>query len=255
MTDKKECLLETIVLSLDDAIAAERAGADRFELCSALSLGGLTPTPGLLQSVKDACRLPVMCMIRPRQGGMFYSDADFKVMMRDAEIALENSADGLVFGVLTHDSEIEVPRCRDILSLVDQARRGRQVETVFHRAFDITARPDTALEQLIDLGFDRILTSGRAETALGGVEEIKRTIELARERIEVLPGGDIDETNVREIIRRTGPGQIHAYLPTVQTDPTVLKNPAIRFGEEDDELRFSVVDPTRVRAVKRLISQ
>src|SRR5688572_20136212 len=132
-------LLETIVTSLDDARAAAAGGADRFELCGAMPLGGLTPTLGTLAAIKSAVAVPVMCMIRPREGGMAYTEGEFAVMERDAELALEQGADGLVCGFLTPDGQVDVARCRQFLRRLDGVTPRRQV--VFHRAFDVVVDP------------------------------------------------------------------------------------------------------------------
>src|SRR5579871_5085061 len=130
MPDRR-ILLEIAVASVADAIAAEEAGADRLELNSAMALGGLTPSPGLLIEVKRRVRIPVMVMIRPRSGGCCYTDADFDVMQRDAEFALANGADGLVFGLLDAEGRVDSPRCREFVKLA-----GAKTPLVFHRAFD-----------------------------------------------------------------------------------------------------------------------
>src|SRR3954447_7270981 len=115
-------LLEVIVSSLDDARAAAAGGADRFEMCSALALGGLTPSIGTLIAVKAEIRTPVMFMIRPREAGMAYTDCDLTVMQRDTELALEHGADGLVFGCLTPDGAVDVPKCKELMRLVSQKK-------------------------------------------------------------------------------------------------------------------------------------
>ena len=156
-------LLEIIVASPDDARAAAAGGADRFEVCSALALGGLTPSLGAVKAIKQVTEVPAMCMVRPREGGMAYGEGEFRSMLLDAELLIEAGADGLVFGFLTSEGEVDLERCRALLAVVEEA--GRPLQTVYHRAFDVTARPEIALEQLVDLGVTRILTSGRAPTA------------------------------------------------------------------------------------------
>ena len=252
----RSCLLESIVTSLDDARAAAAGGADRFEFCSGLALGGLTPGLGTLRTIKRAVPVPVMCMIRPREGGMAYSEGEFSSMQADAETALDAGADGLVFGFLTDEGEVDVHRCR---TLVDLARRtpDRDVETVFHRAYDVSARPEVALEQLIDLGITRVLTSGRAATAMEGIAEIRRTIDRARGRIQVLPGGGIDATSAPEVVRKTGADQIHLYLSRFGRDPSAAGNPRISFGAfvPESELEYRLVDEEQVRRARELLAR
>jgi copper homeostasis protein len=170
-------LLETIVSSLDDARAAAAGGADRFELCSALALGGLTPSLGTLAAIRAEIDLPAMFMVRPREGGMAYSEGELTVMLRDAALALEAGAGGLVFGFLTPEGAVDVRRCRRFMDTLQVSRR---VDWVFHRAFDVTLDPRQALEQLIDLGITRVLTSGRAARASSSDETIvSRSITFA----------------------------------------------------------------------------
>src|SRR3954451_19844887 len=147
---RRPVLLEVIVSSLDDARAAAAGGADRFELCGALALGGLTPSLGTLAAIKLETRVPAMFMVRPREGGMAYTDGEFAVIERDAELALEAGADGLVFGLLTPEGVVAIDRCRQLVRRAGGA--GRPLQLVYHRAFDVVREPDAALEQLIDLG-------------------------------------------------------------------------------------------------------
>src|SRR4051794_21066209 len=142
--DGQRLLLEIAVASVEDALAAQGGGADRLELNAALALGGLTPSLGALLEVKAAVALPVLVMIRPRPGGFAYSDADFKVMQRDADLALQHGADGIVFGILTAEGHVDADRCRRLV------RQTGARAAVFHRAFDVTPDPLAALEQLID---------------------------------------------------------------------------------------------------------
>jgi len=175
-------LIEVCCGSIDDAVEAQRGGADRVELNSAIFLGGLTPSPGSIIEAKKRLNVPVMVMIRPRAGGFCYTQAEMEVMRHDAKLAVEYGADGLVFGILTPDGSVDTERCKWIIELAG----GRQ--TVFHRAFDVTPDPLKVLDQLVDLGFTRVLTSGQEKTAPEGIELIRRLIVHAGDRIEILPG-------------------------------------------------------------------
>lgn len=238
-------LLEVPVASLEDALAAQHGGADRLELNAALPLGGLTPSLGALIEVKAAVALPMLVMIRPRPGGFAYSKADFTVMRRDVDLALQHGADGIVFGVLTTDGRVDADRCR---RLVRQAA-GRTA--VFHRAFDVTTDPFEALEQLIDLGFRRVMTSGQEETALKGARLIAELIQRAAGRIEVLPAGGINASTAVDIITRTGCDQVHASLRTHHEDRSVAARPQVSFGgaSRGSEHRY---DATSAEAVAEL---
>ena len=154
--------LEICTASAEDCAVAEQSGADRVELNCALMLGGLTPSLGALREARAAIRIPLIAMIRPRAGGFCYSASDFKVMQRDVEAALAEGADGIAFGILTPNGTIDLERCRQIVKLA----AGRQI--VFHRAFDVVPEPLTALDQLIDLGVTRVMTSGQETSAYNG---------------------------------------------------------------------------------------
>jgi len=217
-------LLEVPVASVEDALAAQAGGADRLELNAALSLGGLTPSLGTLIEVKAAVALPVLVMIRPRPGGFAYSEADFKVMQRDVDLALRHGADGIVFGILTTDGRVDMERCRRMLRQVGDRT------PVFHRAFDVTPEPSEALEQLIELGFRRVMTSGQEETAYNGVKLIAELIRQAAGRIEVLPAGGINRFTVADVVARTGCDQLHASLRRKREDRSVAARPQVSFG-------------------------
>src|ERR1700722_382091 len=192
----KRTLVEAIVCSPEDAEIAEAAGAGRLEVCSAIELGGLTPSIGMVRSIRMATALPLMVMLRPRQGGFAYSAGEFSAMEHDVDVLLESGADGLVFGILTEDGRADQARCSSLL------RRMKGKQAVLHRAFDATPDAFESLEILIDLGFNRILTSGQAETALAGCDLLRRLVERANGRIEVMAGGGVRAENVCEIVRR-----------------------------------------------------
>lgn len=250
----KTILLETVISSLDDARAAAAGGADRFELCSALALGGLTPGLGTLERVAAEVPVPIMCMVRPREGGMAYTAGEADQMTRDAELVVGAGAAGVVFGFLDEQGRVDVARCRAFLARVRAVAPAAQA--VFHRAFDVTADPDTALEQLVDLGVTRVLTSGRARSALEGAREIRRTIERARGRIEVLPGGGISAADVAEVVRATGADQVHVYVTREVHDLSAATNPVIRFGAHvpATETEHRVVDAEGVARITRLLA-
>lgn len=196
--------LEVAVETAADAHAAAKAGADRVELSSALDLGGLTPSVGLLEETLAACPVPVWVMVRPRGGDFVYTDDELRVMVRDAQIIAERKPAGIVFGALDDDGRINVDACRKVLD----AAGG--LPAVFHRAFDRCPDPAAAMEILIALGVARILTSGREPTALAGAANLKVLMQLANGRIEILPCGKIRAGNVETVLDLTGCDQIHA---------------------------------------------
>lgn len=196
-------VLEVCVASLEDSVIAERAGADRLELNVALELGGLTPSSGLLAEVKQAVRIPVVAMVRPRGAGFVYSTSELRVLFRDAESLLAQGADGLAFGALSLDRELIESVAREIVRLAG-AR-----ETVFHRAFDLVADPGRAARQLADWGVTRILTSGQASSALDGSAALARWQRDLAGRIQVLPAGGVRPDNIVTLLEQTGCRQVH----------------------------------------------
>jgi len=196
-------IIEVCAGSYNDCITAEQAGGDRVELNSCLSSGGITPSAGMLTKILKDTKIPVIIMVRPRPGNFVYTENEISVMEKDIEFAVQHGAHGVAFGVLDNNGEINVNACKKLLS----AAKG--IETVFHRAFDLTPDPERALEICIDLGIKRILTSGQKKTAIEGAECIRRIINKAGGRIEILPAAGINPSNVEKIVKLTGCNQIH----------------------------------------------
>jgi copper homeostasis protein len=199
-------LVEAAVQTLEEALAAECAGADRIELCANLSVGGTTPSAGLIATVIDQTKLPVFAMIRPRGGGFVYSEEELAAMTREIELAAKTGLAGIVAGALTPAGRVDVERT---LTLVKVAAG---LPFTFHRAFDSTANLPDALELLIQLGVSRVLTSGGAATALNGASAIAALVEQAGERISIIAAGGIRAHNVREVVARTGVREVHSRL-------------------------------------------
>lgn len=238
-------LIEVIASSAEDCAAIQRAGAHRIELCAALVLGGLTPSVGTVAESKARCDLPVMAMVRPRESGMAYSPTEFATMERDLDAVLEAGADGAAFGVLHDDGTIDKPR----MKLLIEKCQGRQA--VCHRAFDVTPDPFEALETLVGLGIQRVLTSGGRATALDGADRIRALIERADGRIEILPGAGIHAGDVAEIVRRTGCSQVHIAAFGRAEDTSGHGNPSVAFSgaEPPPEGWYDAVDERAVRDV------
>lgn len=197
-------LVEAAVETLEEVLEAEGAGADRIELCANLSVGGTTPSAALIAAVVGQAKLPVFVMTRPRGGGFVYSEAEFDAMTRDIDLAGKAGIAGIVTGVLTPVGRVDVERTQTLV----KAAAGLPV--TFHRAFDSTANLPDALEQLIQIGVSRVLTSGGAPSALEGTSTISALVTQAGDRIAIIAGGGIRENNVREVIARTGVREVHA---------------------------------------------
>lgn len=244
-------ILEICIASVDDAIHAHENGADRVELCSALALGGLTPSLATVIEAREAVPIPIIAMARPRSGGFWYSRADFRVMQRDIELMLEQNVEGIAFGILREDGTIDLERCQRIVNLVGDR------QAVFHRAFDVTPDPFVALEQMIDLGITRIMTSGQEESAYCGATRIAQLIQRAAGCIEILPAGGINRFTLQDVLTRTGCDQIHASLRMRNIDPSTSASPHVSFGGSIrlPEDRFDVTDADAVASLREMANK
>jgi copper homeostasis protein len=221
----KNILVEVCVDSVPSAVAAERGGAARIELCSDLVEGGITPSAGLIETVRAAVTLPVHVMIRPR-GSDFYYDADeFEAMRRDIALAKQLGANGVVFGILDVNANVDVVRTRHLLDLA------RPLEITFHRAFDMSADLFRALDEVCAAGVDRLLTSGGEQTSIEGAATIAQLVARAQGRIIVMPGSGIKPENARSLVEQTGAREIHVGLRSSLPSPMTHRNPRISMGK------------------------
>jgi copper homeostasis protein len=217
-------LIEACVDSVESAVAAERGGAGRVELCANLIEGGTTPSNGTLALCRERLSIPIRVLIRPRGGDFLYSDTEFDVMRRDVLRTKELGGDGVVIGLLQPDGSIDRERTR---KLIDAAQ---PLGVTFHRAFDVCRDPEEALEQLVELGADRILTSGQARGAPDGIPAIAHLVQLAAGRIGILPGGGIDESNVVDVVRRTGVQEVHLRGAVNVESEMTFRAPQVEIG-------------------------
>lgn len=233
--------LEICVDSVESALAAARGGAQRVELCSALGEGGVTPSNGLIRAVRRAIPIELFLIIRPRSGDFFFTDHDFAVMHDDVREARDLGANGVTLGLLAADGRIDVERTR---ALVDLAR---PMQVTFHRAFDLTADLDSALEDVIASGADRILTSGGRADAVHGTDRIAHLREQAGDRIRIMAGGGIRRSNVRKLVERTGVRDIHTSLSKIA--PPASNGGGARIGSHPGENARFLVTEEDVRAI------
>jgi len=206
-----EIKLEIAVFNYESAVIAEQCGADRIELCENYSAGGITPQPELIRKVKSKLKIPARIMIRPRAGNFIYNDSEFEEMKNSINHCSVLGMDGVVFGVLEENNLIDKRRCTELVQLA------KPMHATFHRAFDEVKNPVEALEEIIECGFDRILTSGQKQTAVEGAKIISELIIQAKERIIIMPGGGVRAENILEIKNRTGAKEFHSAAVNLQT--------------------------------------
>ncbi|XP_029305652.1 copper homeostasis protein cutC homolog [Cottoperca gobio] len=243
-----ECfLMEACVDSVESAVNAERGGAGRLELCSSLLEGGLTPSQGLLQVVKQYVKIPVYVMIRPRGGDFLYSDHEVEVMRKDIEM-MKSQADGLVLGALTEDGRVDATLCMELLAAA------RPLPVTFHRAFDMVHDPAVALETLVSLGFQRLLTSGCDNSALEGLPLIKRLIDQAKGRISIMPGGGITERNLQRILEGSGAQEFHCSARSSRDSAMTFRNTCVTMGAafSAPEYGLKVTDVNKVHTLNAI---
>src|SRR2546425_3161215 len=218
-------LVEACVDSIESALAAAAGGAHRIELCANLVEGGTTPSAGTLALCRARLAIPIFVLVRPRGGDFLYSAAELAVMLEDIGRAREAGAQGIVTGVLRADGEIDTDRTRELMAAA------RPLRMTFHRAFDVCRDASRALETLIALGVDRVLTSGQAATAPEGAETIAGLVRQAAGRIAILPGGGITGDNVADLVRATGVTAVHLTGAVTRRSGMTFRAPQGMIGD------------------------
>lgn len=243
-------IVEICCGSYDDARQALKGGAQRIELNSALALGGLTPSAATLRLVKENLpALKVIAMVRPRGAGFCYTEEEFLEMEAACKELLKNGADGIAFGCLNANASLDMERNKRLLSLIKENGK----EAVFHRAFDCVENPFETIEQLINLGVDRVLTSGLKAKAMDGAEMIRTLQERYGSRIQILAGSGVNAGNVCELLERTGITQVHSSCKAWREDPTTVGNGvSYSMFKGEQELMYDVVS---AELVQKLLAQ
>ena len=206
---KRRFLLEISVETLEAALAAQRGGADRIELCGNLNIGGVTPSIALMRAVRAQLRIPIFGMIRPRGGEFVYSEAEFAEMKSSIGEAKQAGMDGVVAGILTSEGSVDMERTRELVVMA------RPLPLTFHRAFDDCGDLRRALEEVIPTGASRILTSGGAQSALEGAAILAGLVAAAGNRITIVPGAGISAFNIAMVVNETRAREFHCGLGTV----------------------------------------
>jgi len=238
-------IFEVCVDSAEAAVAAEEGGAHRVELCSDLLEGGLTPSHGTLKVARERLRIGIMAMVRPRGGDFCYTDTEFAVMREDLLAAKSLGANGVVFGLLNPDGTVDRPRTAELIALA------RPLPVTFHRAFDVSRNPFEALDTLVALGVERVLTSGQEPSVLEGLDLIVALVERAAGRIIVMPGGGITDRTVGRIAPVCGATELHFASLEPREGRMTHRNPRVFMGGtlRPPEYAQDVTRPGSVAAV------
>jgi copper homeostasis protein len=243
----KKCL-EICCYTVESAIIAEKAGADRIELCENYTEGGTTPSYGSIKTAIDKLNIPVNIIIRPRGGDFLYSDTEFEIIKQDVKTVKQLGANGVVIGFLNSDGSLDIEKTKEIIELA------KPMEVTFHRAFDRCKEPFMALEQLINIGVDCILTSGQEQTAYEGANLISNLIEKANSRIIIMPGSGVNDRNISKLIAKTKAFQFHSSAKTFIQTKMNYSNKTIPMGSNlVDENRIVSVDFDMVKVMKQFL--
>ncbi len=219
-------ILEVCCDSIDSVRAAAAGGASRVELCSALGEGGVTPSAGLIAEARKIGGIALHVLIRPRGGDFLYDRAEVDCMVMDIDNAVRAGADGVVIGALSPDGNIDIGTCRRLVGAAGSACRN----ITFHRAFDLCRDPFRAIDEIVSLGCNRILTSGMAGNAMAGAECLKRLVEYADGRLSIMPGGGVGPHNARAILDATGCVEIHGSLRSAVDSAMGYRRPGVAMG-------------------------
>lgn len=246
----EKLIIEVCVDSVESAIAAERGGAGRVELCDNLLEGGTTPSAGAIEVARQNLNIPLHVIIRPRGGDFCYSDTEFEIMKRDIGFAKQLGADGVVIGILNPDGEVDTKRTRTLIELA------RPLSVTFHRAFDMTRDPFQALEDVIAAGCNRILTSGQEASVLEGLDLIVELVRRAGNRIIIMPCGGLNERNVKKVIAESGASEIHVTGFVKVESEMRYRNEHVFMGGalRPPEYLRSLTDAEKINRVKRALT-
>lgn len=216
--------IEICANSLQSAINAQKAGANRVELCDNLFEGGTTPSAATILLARKYLDIGLFVLVRPRGGDFCYTRQEIELMLADIQFAKQAGADGVVMGVLQSDGKIDVEANQQLIEAA------KPMQTTFHRAFDVCREPFEALEQIINLGFDRILTSGQRQTAVEGADLIKKLVEKAGNRITILAGAGINADNIAALKQKTNAKEFHFSAKKRFLSKMFFANEQVSFG-------------------------
>lgn len=241
--------MEVCANSLTSAIAAQEGGAIRVELCDNLPEGGTTPSYAQIELAKKHLNISVYPIIRPRGGDFLYSELEFELMKSDIKTCKSLNCDGVVIGILNADGSIDRERCAELIALA------APMPVTFHRAFDMSNNLEKALEDVIELGCERILTSGGESSAIKGAATIEKLIKKANGRIIIMPGAGINPANIKELIQKTGAVEFHASAKHPVKSDMVFRNPKLTMGSIADEFSYDLTDSKTVNTLIKLANE
>ncbi|MGC7589870.1 copper homeostasis protein CutC [Bisgaard Taxon 46] len=237
--------LEVCIDNIESALTAEQAGADRLELCGSLSVGGVTPPYSLIKSAVNLVKIPCYVMIRPRAGDFLFSANEVKMMLDDIQIAKELGAKGLVIGALTEKAKIDLATCEKLIQAADG------LGVTFHRAFDLCQDPFESLEQVITLGCERILTSGQKTTALQGKNLLKKLVEQANDRIQIMAGAGVNAENALTLISQANVQELHLSGKSYRLSAMKLQSDAVMGNNAEEDQKIWITDYDKIQAVRK----
>ncbi|MGC6406953.1 copper homeostasis protein CutC [Bisgaard Taxon 45] len=241
--------IEVCIDNIESVLIAQRAGADRLELCGCLSVGGVTPPYSLIKSAVNLAQIPCYVMIRPRAGDFLFNAHEVKMMIDDIHLAKQLGAQGIVIGALTKHAEIDLSVCETLI----QAAEGLGV--TFHRAFDLCRDPIASLTQLIQLGCERVLTSGQKANAIAGQPLIKQLVELASNRITIMAGAGINAENASWLAENTGVSELHLSGKSYRLSEMQSHAEAVMGENSQDDQKIWRADFSKIRAVKTRVEK
>lgn len=237
-------LIEVCANSVESALAAQAGGAARVELCSALVEGGITPSAGAIELAHELLQIGLHVLIRPRGGDFCYDETEFAVMKHDIAFCKRAGVDGIVIGVLNPDGHVDAARTSELIAVA------RPMTVTFHRAFDMTADAFRALDDILALGAERLLTSGQRGNAVEGKELIAELVRRAGDRLIVMPGAGINEGNIRGLITATGAREFHLSGQKKVASRMIYRNPRVYMGVPGlPEYETGVTDAEKIRRV------
>ncbi len=241
-------ILEVCCASIASALAAQEGGAHRIELCDNLYEGGTTPSFGTLELIRERLDIDINVLIRPRGSDFVYSEDEMEIIKRDIVKCKEIGVNGVVIGFLTREGDIDVEKTGEIITLA------RPMSVTFHRAFDVCRDPYVALEQLIELGVDRILTSGQRNMAPDGVELIAELVERADDRVIIMPGAGLEADNIAEFHAKVGAKEYHSTLWDKVESKMIYRKQGVHMGGLPEIPEFSYMQ-TNIEKVKNFLNK